>query len=180
LFEREIPFDTPKPPLLVRRLLQITTSSDDPDIIVDFFAGSCTTAQAALELNRDDGGNRKFIVVQLPETTGQQDYATIADIGKERIRRVIARLQEADAEELTALQQRTTPEDLGFKLFKLTVSNYVPWTGGGGSDPAAYLHQLSLFTNPLLKGWKPVNVLWEIALREGFGLTASGLCKDII
>ena len=69
-----------------------------PPIILDFFAGSGTTAQAVLELNAQDGGNRKFILVQLPEPTGRKDFPTIADITKERVRRVIKKLSAAEAE----------------------------------------------------------------------------------
>jgi adenine-specific DNA-methyltransferase len=93
IFQREIPFDTPKPVLLLRRLLQVATNPDSSDLVLDFFAGSGTTAQAVLELNRADGGNRRFILVQLPEPTGNKKFPTIAEIGKERIRRVIANLK---------------------------------------------------------------------------------------
>lgn len=85
-------FDTPKPVRLVRRMLQLATRDDEGAIILDFFAGSCTTAQAVMELNHDTGGNRRFICVQLPAPTGNPDFPTIADIGRERIRRVAARL----------------------------------------------------------------------------------------
>lgn len=69
----------------------MSTSSDS--LILDFFAGSWTTAQAVLELNARDGGNRRFILVQLAEPTNRKDFATIADITKERVRRVIKKLE---------------------------------------------------------------------------------------
>lgn len=91
---REIPFDTPKPTKLIRRLLQLATTHNDDSLVMDFFAGSGTTAQAVLELNREDGGNRRFLLVQLPEPTGTKQYPTIADICRERVRRVIAKLKQ--------------------------------------------------------------------------------------
>lgn len=117
LFDGDAPFDTPKPVLLIKRLLELGTTAGGGHLVLDFFAGSCTTAHAVLELNREDGGDRRFIVVQLPEPTGNAKYPTIADIGKERIRRVAARLAREGGS--GALAQRATPEDLGFKVFKL-------------------------------------------------------------
>lgn len=81
-------FTNPKPTAVVRRLLDIT-GVEASDLVLDFFAGSGTTAHAVLEQNKKDGGNRKFVLVQLPEPTGRVDYPTIADITKERVRRVI-------------------------------------------------------------------------------------------
>jgi adenine-specific DNA-methyltransferase len=90
-------FDTPKPAQLINRILQLSTEPNKNEIVLDFFSGSGTTAQAVMELNKEDGGNRKFILVQLPEKTSEESeaykagYKTIADICKERIRRVITR-----------------------------------------------------------------------------------------
>lgn len=95
LFDGNAVFDTPKPTKLLRRLLDLFTQADS--LVLDFFAGSATTAQAVLELNREDGGDRRFVLVQLPERTGKKDYPTIAEIGKERVRRVIAKLKAASA-----------------------------------------------------------------------------------
>src|SRR5690606_4483139 len=83
-------FNNPKPSRLIKRILQLASNLDDRDIILDFFAGSGTTAQAVLELNKEDGGNRKFILVQLPEKTAEDSeaykagYKTIAEICKVR------------------------------------------------------------------------------------------------
>jgi len=157
-------FSTPKPVRLIKRLLQIGTSEYD-DIVLDFFAGSCATTQAVLELNREDGGNRRFIMVQLPEPTGNPQFPTIAEIGKERIRRVIARMNKRREGQL-ALDK---PEDLGFKVFKLAPSNYKQWDGAQ-PDAAAYARQAELFADPLAEGWQPENLLYEVALKEGYGL----------
>ena len=90
-YSRTSVFDTPKPYRLIKRILQISTNKND--IILDFFSGSATTAHAVMQLNAEDGGKRKFIMVQLPEPCDEKSeaykagYKTIAEIGKERIRR---------------------------------------------------------------------------------------------
>jgi adenine-specific DNA-methyltransferase len=172
-------FENPKPTPLIKTISKIVTELDD--IILDFFAGSCTSAQAVLELNREDGGNRRFIMVQLPEPTGNKQFPTIAEIGKERIRRVVARMKDLTpilslkgrrepARQLgMPLETRSTPEDLGFKVFKLAPSNYRQWDGTQ-PDAAAYTRQAELFADPLVEGWQPDNVLYEVALKEGYGL----------
>ena len=149
-------FDNPKPTRLIRRMVELTTGSVEGALILDFFAGSCTTAQAVLEQNREDSGNRRFIMVQLPEPIAGRGeafaeasrdesassaqmlrpYKTIADIGKERIRRVIAKMQKENVGKMN-LQDRETPEDLGFKVFKLARSNYKQWHADAGGSPTA-------------------------------------------
>jgi adenine-specific DNA-methyltransferase len=170
IFDGKDVLDFPKPVGYMKLAAQQATSSDESDIILDFFAGSCTTAQAVLELNREDGGNRRFIVVQLPEPTGNPQIPTIADIGKERIRRVIARMRQATAGQLP-LETRETPEDLGFKVFKLAPSNFRGWAGVAAPEAGAYAQQMELFADPLVEGWTAEKVVAEVALKEaGFGL----------
>jgi adenine-specific DNA-methyltransferase len=162
-------FSNPKPARLLRRIIQLTTEGQDQEFILDFFSGSCTTAQAVLELNEEDGGNRRFIMVQLPEPTGRQDFPTIADIGKERIRRVIARLKgEGNAQ--PSLDQVHGAEDLGCKVFKLAPSHFKPWVGVPQLTPTEYADQMALFDDPLVDGWTAAGVIQEIALKEGYGL----------
>jgi adenine-specific DNA-methyltransferase len=169
LFGGESPFDTAKPVKLLSRILELFSVSDS--LVLDFFAGSCTTAHAVLEANHRDGGNRRFIMVQLPEPTGREDFPTIADIAKERIRRVIAKLKK-DAESRLDLNDRAAPEELGFKVFKLARPHIQPWTTEGNRDADAYAKKLALYNDPLVPGWTAENVLWEVALREGFGLNS--------
>jgi adenine-specific DNA-methyltransferase len=139
---------------------------------MDFFSGSCTTAHAVLKLNHAYGGNRRFIMVQLPEPTELEDFPTIADIGKERIRRVIKKLQDETNGQLD-LKDRDTPEDLGFKVFKLSSSNYQLWENvDGETDPDVYKDLLQGQDDPLVNGWKEEDVLYEIALKEGYSLNA--------
>lgn len=98
-------------------------------------------------------GNRRFIIVQLPEPTGNQQFSTIAEIGKERIRRVIACMKK-EREDQLALDK---PEDLGFKVFKLAPSNYKQWQGdlSGLQDPTGLVHQAELFADPLVEAGNP-------------------------
>jgi adenine-specific DNA-methyltransferase len=175
LFEGKVVLQFPKPVKLMKMLAQFGTNRSEGDIVLDFFAGSCTTAQAVLELNQEDGGNRKCIMVQLPEVTSDDSVAkklgfkTIADVGKERVRRVIARLNEVRRNKLP---MDGAPEDLGFKVFKLAPSNYEPWTGVPERDAETYIQEMGLYGDPLVKDWKPVNVIWEVAIKEGYGLNS--------
>jgi adenine-specific DNA-methyltransferase len=167
--------DFTKPPQLIRELLIQGCQQDG--LVLDFFAGSCSTAQAILELNREDGGNRRFIMVQLPEHTPEGSAAdkaglkTIADIGKERIRRIIAKMLKENDGKLPT--ERETPEDLGFRVFKLAASNYRSWAGVAESTPQAYGDQIALYADPLVEGWTAENVMYEVAIREGYGLNCS-------
>lgn len=132
-------FSNPKPFELISDILRIGNSSSD-DIILDFFSGSATTAHAVMELNKEDGGNRQFIMVQLPEPCGKDTeafkagYKNICEIGKERIRRVIKKIEAEYAEpekstqgELDLGAPAKQKPDLGFKVFKLDTSNFIPW-----------------------------------------------------
>ncbi len=189
-------FDTPKPPRLINRILHLSTDSEDNDIVLDFFSGSSTTAQAVLEFNQEDTGNRRFIMVQLPEPTGNTQYPTIADIGRERIRRVIARIeaeagqpaavggQAPDDGQLPLLEpgqpsavsgQEPTGDarpttDLGFKSYRLTRSHFKAWQAYTGEDPAALETLFTQFESPLAAGWEPEALLTEVLLLEGFPL----------
>ena len=171
LFDGDEVMDFPKPVDLIKEIVQQGTSSDNGDVVLDFFSGSCTTAQSVFEKNREDGGKRRFIMVQLPEPTGSKDYPTIADIGKERIRRVIAKMKK-EKEGKLELKNGNGTEDLGFKVFKLAESNYKLWTGPDKKDPEAYAAQMAAFTDPFVPGWKPENVIWEVAIKEGYGLNS--------
>lgn len=171
LFDGDEVMDFPKPVDLIKEIVQQGTTSDNGDIVLDFFSGSCTTAQAVFEKNREDGGKRRFIMVQLPEPTGSKDYPTISEIGKERVRRVIAKMKKEKIGKLD-LKNSNSAEDLGFKVFKLEESNYKPWTGPEKTDPDAYAAQMTAFIDPFVPGWKPENVIWEVAIKEGYGLNS--------
>ena len=114
LFDKSV-FDYSKPVSLLYKLAQYTSTSDD--IILDFFSGSATTAHAVMQLNAEDGGNRRYIMVQLPEVTEtgseayKAGYKNICEIGKERIRRAGKKIKEEFGEKAAAL-------DTGFRVFK--------------------------------------------------------------
>jgi adenine-specific DNA-methyltransferase len=171
LFDLQV-FEYPKPVSLLKALVTLASLPDDEDIILDFFAGSCTSAQAVLENNRADEGNRRFIMVQFPEPTSpgsparNAGYESIAEIGKERIRRVIKRMQTEDAGKLTT--GRDAPEDLGFRVFKLDRSNYKAWRDFEGGDLAELQTLFDRFESPLVDGWKAEDVLVEVVLMEGW------------
>jgi adenine-specific DNA-methyltransferase len=179
LFE-DPPFDYPKPSSLVRRILEISTHPAEGDIILDFFAGSGTTAQAVLELNKE-GDNRKFILVQLPEPTGRKDIATIADITKERVRRVIQKIASEDTKKvkkvanenplnLSDLAATSNRRDLGFKVFKLQSSNFKAWNAEQPKADAELVTQLDLHVDHLVAGRTQEDVLYELLLKSGFPL----------
>jgi adenine-specific DNA-methyltransferase len=163
--------DYPKPSLLIQRLMQIGTVPHSSDIVLDFFAGSCTTAQAVLELNGEDGGNRQFIMVQMPEPTDREDFPTIAAIGAERIRRVIARMN-AEREGQLPLDG-AADEDLGFKLFKLGPSTQKQWAPPAEDDVDALARQLAAFDDGLLPDASETDILYEVLIKEGYSPHAS-------
>ncbi|MEI8372181.1 MAG: site-specific DNA-methyltransferase [Planctomycetota bacterium] len=169
LFDEESPFDTPKPVRLVRRMLELTSTPDSLDIILDFFAGSGTTAHAVLDQNKQDGGNRKFILVQLPEPTGGKDYPTIADITKERVRRAIKGLNDEDKEKLNLSGSEKL--DRGFRVFKLDQSNFTTWDAGIKHDPDILERQLELHVDHIRDERTPDDLLYELLLKSGFPLT---------
>jgi adenine-specific DNA-methyltransferase len=169
--EATLVFSTPKPARLISRLIQLAspTDEDNPseDLILDFFAGSATTAHAVLQLNRQDGGNRRFILVQIAEATPDPKFHTIAEISKERIRRVIAKLKTAAQQQL---RDKNNPEDLGFKVLKLTASNFQAWRDYEGDDLNTIHSLFDQQETPLVDGWTRENLLTEILLIEGFPL----------
>lgn len=159
-------FDFAKPVAALKEVCRQSTSVDGNDIILDFFAGSCTTAQAVLELNDEDGGNRSFIMVQLPERLNENKYATIAEIGRERIRRVIAE-RESGAE----LINQDRAACLGFKSFRLDRSNFKLWDGDTAGNIDGLGTQIEMHIDHLLESSSAEDVLYELLLKAGFPLT---------
>jgi len=162
-------FDTPKPTRLVQRMIQLADAGEEECTVLDFFAGSGTTAQAVLDLNEQDGGNRSFILVQLPEPTGREDYRTIADITKERVRRVIKKLNDADSGQLQL--GRDPKRDRGFRVFNLAESNFKPWNAQVEPDPQTLGQQLELHVDHIREGRTSEDILCEILLKSGYPLT---------
>ncbi|MBD8896196.1 site-specific DNA-methyltransferase [Desulfovibrio desulfuricans] len=172
-------FDYSKPTSLLTTLTQQVT--DDKDLILDFFAGSSVTAHAVMQLNAEDGGNRQFIMVQLPEPCAENSeafksgYKTIADIGKERIRRAGAKIKAELAQQGTVQgsllapdAQRTTPLDIGFRVLKVDSSNmadvyYTPDTLSQS--------MLDMMTDNIKLGRTPEDLLFQVLLDWGVDLT---------
>ena len=128
LFGNHDYFDYPKPVELIKRCATLYTSNDS--VVLDFFSGSATTAHAVMQLNAEDGGKRKFIMVQLPEATDEKSeaykagYKNICEIGKERIRRAGKKiLEEQQAKQADLFSGDKKPLDIGFRVLKLDSSN---------------------------------------------------------
>jgi adenine-specific DNA-methyltransferase len=167
LFGEDV-FDFPKPSKLLERLIK--QSTDDDAIVLDFFAGSGSTAQAVLELNKSDGGHRKFILVQLPERTSRKDFATIAEITKERVRRVIRNMGEEKQESLSFEARESL--DRGFRVFKLAESNFQAWNATVAKDDLPALErQLEMHVDHVRSGRSDDDLLYEILLKSGYPLT---------
>jgi adenine-specific DNA-methyltransferase len=167
-------FDTPKPAGLIEELLNL--GSNKNDIVLDFFSGSSTTAHAVLNLNKEDGGSRKFIMVQLPEKCDEKSeaykagYKTIAEIGKERIRRVIKKIK-ADPQTELDIDSANGKQDLGFKVFKLQKSNFKIWRSDIKTEEEL-VAQLTLHIDPVDEDATIENILYELLLKSGVPLTA--------
>jgi len=175
LFDSKI-FGFPKPVSLLKYFIKVTTSLDKSALILDFFAGSGTTGQAVIELNKEDGGNRKFILVQLPEKCDENSeaykagYKTIADIAKERIRRVIQKIEKEKTEKPDLFAKAKL--DLGFKVFKLSPSSFKIWRGAEIDSEEKLVEQLDAFTDPIRPGAEKQNMLYELMLKAGYELTS--------
>jgi adenine-specific DNA-methyltransferase len=164
----EVVFNHPKPSALVQHLIKAMSVESNDFVVLDFFAGSATTAQAVFQANQDDNGIRTFILVQLPEKTGNSNLTTIAAIGRERIRRFIREsYQKAD----TTLPINNTLLDLGFKAFRLAASNFKIWESKDDeADADAIAAQLELFADNLLPDATSEDILFEILLKAGYDL----------
>ncbi len=169
LFDDRKVFDHPKPVGLLQRIISMATSAHPNHIVMDFFGGSGTTAQGVLELNKQDGGNRSFILVQLPEPTYRKDFPTISDITKERVRRVIRKLNTEDSGQFDL--ENTHHQDQGFRVFKLDTSNFTPWDGEQPEDVDSVAKQLDLHVEHILTGRTQEDILTELLLKSGFPLS---------
>lgn len=186
LNELGIPFDYAKPTTLISYLMGVSQVEKN-DIILDYFAGSGTTAHAVMQLNKEDGGNRQFICVQMAEPCDPKSeaykagYSNIAEISKERIRRAGAKLRsEAEAErsqkagELTFEEADQTPmPDFGFKVFRLSDSNFKQWRDIPGSEQDKWQQQSIDFINPVSENATVDNMVYELLLKNGKSLNST-------
>lgn len=175
LSEIGIPFDFAKPSELIKYLILIIGEMSN-SIILDFFSGSASTAHSVMQLNAEDGGNRKYIMVQLPETTPEDSearkagYKTIAEIGKERIRRagkkIVEELKAKKSKEGALFAEEQKILDIGFKVFKLDSSNINTWD----SSPSNLENALYNSVQNIKSDRTELDLLYEILLKYGIDL----------
>ena len=173
LFGGVAPFDTPKPVQLLRRILQVGNVGPT-DIVLDFFAGSCSAAHAVMEANAEDGGSRQYIMVQLPEPTNEGSqarnagYKNIADIARDRLKRAGSLIREKHQSDLAQRTQRVT--DVGFRSFALTRSNFKIWNGDADQFSESG-EQLEMHVDHVSSGSSDEEVLFELLVKSGFAPT---------
>jgi adenine-specific DNA-methyltransferase len=183
LFKKKI-FSFPKPVTLIKDLLNVAIEKDD--LVLDFYAGSGTTGNAILELNKEDNGNRKFILVQIPEPTDEKSeaykagYKKISDITIERNKRVVEKLIEEKKNQPPNLFSEGDKEDtlkgLGFKVFKLVKSNFprVEFAPDPEKTDAENIELLKKYISDkeaqLVTAFNREELLTEILLKKGFNL----------
>ncbi len=160
-------FDNPKPLGLLVKLFQIAPEFISDGVILDFFAGSGTAGHAVLEINNQNHTNNKFILIQLPEPIEKGRYSSIAEITKERMRRVIKNMNEDEAGQLPM----NGKQDRGFRVFKLGESNFKGWDAQAPRESRALEKQLELHIEHLREGRKSDDILYELLLKSGFPLT---------
>jgi adenine-specific DNA-methyltransferase len=174
LNELQIPFETPKVVEIVKEHIMAFTDKDEKNIILDFFAGSATTAHAVMQLNKEDGGNRRYILVQMPEICDEKSeafkagYKTIADIAKERIRRAGHKITSSDS-----IDSDSDNVDIGFKVFKLSDSNFKQWQQPENYSTEALAEQLKLFVDPVAEHANLQNMVYELLLKSGKDLNVN-------
>lgn len=165
--EIDLPFNNPKSKQLMMELVKLCDCAEN-DLILDFFSGSATTAHAVMQLNAEDGGHRKFIMVQIPEETAEKSeaykagYKTICEIGEERIRRAGKKIQEESPLTTAAL-------DIGFRVFKVDSSNMEDVY----YRPADYNQgQMELFADNIKPDRTPEDLLFQVMLDLGILLSS--------
>ena len=161
-------FDGPKPVRLLKTLVTIANLKND-DVVLDFFSGSATTAHAVMQLNAEDGGNRKFIMVQLPEETDEKSeaykagYKNICEIGKERIRRAGAKIKEENPLGTQGL-------DVGFRVLKCDTTNMKDVYYNPDAYEASFFESL---TDNIKEDRTPEDLLFQVMLDLGVLLSSS-------
>ena len=178
LSQMKMPFDTPKVVSIVMEHLMSFTKNDDT--VLDFFSGSATTAHAVMQLNAEDGGNRQFIMVQVPEVADEKSeahkagYKNICEIGKERIRRAGEKIKadvEKSNEQLKDGEEPKQVPDIGFKVFRTADTN-IRWTHLALNAKEGF--EIDGYNTPMegkdiidfMEGYTDIDVVYEILLRQ--------------
>ncbi|MBM4013239.1 MAG: site-specific DNA-methyltransferase [Planctomycetes bacterium] len=163
---REKLFQSPKSPHLIGDLIRTCTA--DGDMVLDFFAGSGTTAHAVSLANSADAGIRRFVLVQLPESCSPESaaarngYRTIVELCKERVRRLLK------PEGGDTIEGRSTN---GFRVFTLAESNFTTWDAAVPHDTAAVERQMEMHVDHVREGRTDEDIVYELLLKSGFPLT---------
>ena len=173
-----IGFATPKPTRLIEKMLRVATDKDS--IVLDFFSGSATTANAVMRLNADDNGTRKYILIQLPEICDDKSdafkagYQNICEIGKERIRRAGKKLTETDGQ-MQIGDSEKKPLDVGFRVFKLDSSNLQTWDATPVDELRLedLLNRMNTMINRVKADRTDLDMVCEVMLKLGVPLTYS-------
>lgn len=170
-------FDGPKPVRLMNRILSIANISDE-DIVLDFFSGSGTIAQAVMEYNEKNNTNIKFACVQLPELIEEKSeaykdgYKNICEIGKERIRRAGKKILDEQDKQIKMGDEEKKPLDIGFKVFKLDTSNLKTWDSTPLNDTQIdmFYERLNSMIDSVKDDRSDMDVVYEIMLKMGIPL----------
>ena len=179
LFDEKI-FDNPKPSRLLAYFAEMSTSEDD--IILDFFSGSGTTAHAVMQLNAEDGGNRKHIQVQLPEPTDEKSeaykagYRKISDIARERINRAGEKIRADFADKLA---ERDAPLDVGYRTYQLSDTNFRKWQSSATNDLGELQARLDLMRESADDNASEEDLLVEVMLKMSLPLTSRTASRDV-
>ena len=176
----ETPFSNPKPIKLIKLLLQVIP--DNNLTVLDFFSGSGTTAHAVMQLNAEDGGNRKHIQVQLPEPTDEKSeaykagYRKISDIARERINRAGEKIKADFADKLA---KRDTPLDVGYRTYKLSDTNFTKWKSEATNDLGELQLRLDAMRSSSDDNASEEDLLVEVMVKLGLPLTSRTIEREV-
>ena len=184
LFDGKRVFDFPKPSKLLKNIIGLgsATKLSNDDVVLDFFSGSATTAHAVMQLNAEDGGNRKYIMVQLPEPTDEKSeafkagYKKISDIARERINRAGEKIKADFADKLA---ERETPLDVGYRTYKLADTNFTKWQSAPTGDLTELQARLDLMRESSNDNASEEDLLVEVLLKMGLPLTTRTQTGDV-
>lgn len=184
LFDGKRVFDFPKPSKLLKNIIGLgsATKLSNDDVVLDFFSGSATTAHAVMQLNAEDGGSRKHIMVQLPEPTDEKSeafkagYKKISDIARERINRAGEKIKADFADKLA---ERETPLDVGYRTYKLADTNFTKWQSAPTGDLTELQARLDLMRESSNDNASEDDLLVEVLLKMGLPLTTRTQTVDV-
>lgn len=184
LFDGKRVFDFPKPSKLLKNIIGLgsATKLSNDDVVLDFFSGSATTAHAVMQLNAEDGGNRKYIMVQLPEPTDEKSeafkagYKKISDIARERINRAGEKIKADFADKLA---EREIPLDVGYRTYKLADTNFTKWQSAPTGDLTELQARLDLMRESSNDNASEEDLLVEVLLKMGLPLTTRTKTVDV-